>query len=198
VIWKNNKFGVISIALVVVFVLLMPWFLSSNNEQDDLVLAKVARRDFNIELNIVGVLDAAKSHMISSDLEGLSGTIIYLIDDGKWVKKGELLVRFDQASFEKDITELEGQVESYRAAVQAAEQVVAFEINQVDREIANAEYGHRVAALELRRLREGDGPLKLAMLNEEQQKINIELKRYQSFLSDLNGLKKKGSTIHLK
>ncbi|MCK5516829.1 MAG: efflux RND transporter periplasmic adaptor subunit [Desulfobulbaceae bacterium] len=191
-IWKNNKFGAISIALVVVFVFLMPWFLSSNNEQDDLVLAKASRRDFNIELNIVGVLDAAKSHMISSDLEGLSGTIIYLIEDGKWVKKGELLVRFDRASFEKEVTELEAQIESYRAAVQAAEQVVAFEINQVDREIANAEYGNSVAVLELRRLREGDGPLKLSVLKEEQQKVNIELKRYLSFLADLNSLQEKG------
>ncbi len=182
----------ISFILVVIFVLLMPWFLSSNNEQDDLILAKAAKRDFKIELNIVGVLDAAKSHMISSDLEGLSGTIIYLIDDGKWVEKGELLVRFDQASFENNVIEFEAQVESYRAAVQAAEQVVAFEINQVDREIANAEYGHSVATLEVRRLKEGDGPLKLAMLKEEQQKVNIELKRYLSFLSDLRSLQEKG------
>jgi len=192
VIWKINKFGAIFFALVVVFVLLMPWLLSSNTDREDLVLARVARRDFNIELNIVGVLDAAKSHMISSDLEGLSGTIIYLIEDGKWVKKGELLVRFDRASFEKEVTELEAQVESYRAAVQAAEQVVAFEINQVDREIANAEYGHSVAALELRRLRERDGPLKLSTLKDEQQKVSIELKRYLSFLSDLNSLQEKG------
>jgi len=192
VIWKNNKIGVISFVLIVIFVLLMPWFLSSNNAHDDLVLTKAIKRDFDIELNIVGVLDAAKSHMISSDLEGLSGTIIYLIGDGKWVKKGELLVRFDRASFAKEVAEFEAQVESYRAAVQAAEQVVAFEMNQVDREIANAEYGHSVAALELRRLREGDGPLKLSMLTEERQKVNIELKRYISFLSDLNKLQKKG------
>jgi len=190
--WEKTKLGAIFVALIAIIVLLVSWSLSSNKDQDNLILVKAAKRDFSIELNIIGVLDAAKSHMISSDLEGLSGTIIYLIDDGKWVKKGDVLVRFDKASFEKEVAEFEAQVESYKAAVQAAEQVVAFEINQVDREIANAEYGHSIAALELKRLREGDGPLKLSILDEELQKVKTELKRYQSFLSDLNSLREKG------
>jgi HlyD family secretion protein len=190
--WEKTKLGAIFVALIAIIVLLVSWSLSSNKDQDNLILVKAAKRDFSIELNIIGVLDAAKSHMISSGLEGLSGTIIYLIDDGKWVKKGDVLVRFDKASFEKEVAEFEAQVESYKAAVQAAEQVVAFEINQVDREITNAEYGHSIAALELKRLREGDGPLKLSILDEELQKVKTELKRYQSFLSDLNSLREKG------
>ncbi len=190
--WKSYKFAVILFALIVLVVLLVSRLKPSTYDQDTLTLVKAAKRDFSIELNIVGVLDAAKSHMISSDLEGLSGTIIYLIGDGEWVKKGEVLVRFDRSSFQKEIAELEAQVESYSAAVQAAKQVVAFEINQVEREISNAEYRHSVAVLELRRLREGDGPLKLSILKEEQQKVNTDLKRYQSFLLDLNKLQEKG------
>jgi len=166
--------------------------LPSTNKAEDLVVADVKRRDFSIDLNIIGVLDAAKSHMISSGIEGANGKIIYLIDDGKWVEKGTTLVRFDRALFEKEVVELESQVESYTAAVKAAEQVVAFEINQVKREAVNAKYGQSVAGLELKRLREGDGPLKLSVLKEEQQKIDIELKRYQSFLLELETFQKKG------
>ena len=184
--------GFISFALVVITALATLWFISPRKELNNLALVKVTRHDFNIELNLVGVLDAAQSHMISSSLEGLSGTIIYLIDDGKWVKKGDILVRFDQAAFAKEVTELRTQVESYKAAVQAAGQVVAFEINQSEREITNAEYGHSIATLDLKRLQEGDGPLKLSILDEEQQKVAIELKRYQSFLKDLNALQKEG------
>ena len=95
--WEKTKLGAIFVALIAIIVLLVSWSLSSNKYQDNLILVKAAKRDFSIELNIIGVLDAAKSHMISSDLEGLSGTIIYLIDDGKWVKKGDVLVRFDKA-----------------------------------------------------------------------------------------------------
>ncbi|AGF79013.1 RND family efflux transporter, MFP subunit [Desulfocapsa sulfexigens DSM 10523] len=165
---------------------------SSEQPTDTQTVVPVSKHDFNIELNIVGVLDAAKSHMIASELEGTNGTIIYLINDGKSVVKGETVVRFDRALFEKEVTELEAQVESYTAAVEAAEQVVAFEINQVEKELVNARYGQSVASLELKRLEEGDGPLKLSGLMEERQKVQIELKRFQDFLTDLESFEKKG------
>jgi len=164
----------------------------TDNTDDDQVLGEVRKRDFSIELHIIGVLDAAKSHMISSGIEGANGKIIYLIDDGERVEEGTPLVRFDRALFEKEVAELESQVKSYGAAVKAAEQVVAFEINQVRREVISAKYGESVAALDLKRLQKGDGPLKLSSLKEEQQKVTIELKRYQSFLQDLESFKEKG------
>ena len=149
-IWKNKKIITILFATFVTTILILSSLLSSEKTTDNQLVADAKRRDFSIELNIIGVLDAAKSHMISSDLEGSNGTIIYLIDDGKRVKKDDLLVKFDQATFEKEVDNLEAQVESYSAAVQAAEQIVAFEENQVKREIANAQYGHNIAALYLK------------------------------------------------
>jgi HlyD family secretion protein len=162
------------------------------NKADELLVSEVRKRNFSIDLHIIGVLDAAKSHMISSGIEGANGKIIYLIDDGERVEKGTPLVRFDRALFEKEVAELESQVKSYGAAVKAAEQVVAFEINQVKREVVSAKYGESVAALELKRLQEGDGPLKLSSLKEEQQKVEIELKRYESFLQELESFQEKG------
>ena len=188
---KPEKSVVLHILLLLLFTVLSGCS-SSGNETDDQVLSEVKNRDFSIELHIIGVLDAAKSHMISSGIEGANGKIIYLIDDGERVEKGTPLVRFDRALFEKEVAELESQVKSYSAAVKAAEQVVAFEINQVRREVIGAKYGESVAALELKRLEDGDGPLKLSSLQEEQQKVVIELKRYQSFLQELESFKKKG------
>ena len=192
-IWEQDNRKITRYALGgMVASLIIAVLLLSGKEQESELITRVTKHDFKIELNVVGVLDAATSHMISSDLQGANGTIIYLIDDGKWVRKGEVLVRFDRAPFEKEVTKFEAQVESYKAAVKAAEQVVAFEINQVDREIANAKYRLRVATLELNRLQEGDGPLKVSVLKEEQQKVQNELKKYQSFFVDLMALKKKG------
>ncbi len=182
---------VIHILLVLLYTILSGC-LPSGNGAEDQVVANVKKRDFTIDLHIIGVLDAVKSHMISSGIEGANGKIIYLIDDGERVEEGTVLVRFDRALFEKEVAELESQVESYSAAVKAAEQVVAFENNQVRREVVSAKYGESVATLELKRLKEGDGPLKLSVLKEEQQKVEIELKRYQSFLLELESFQKKG------
>ena len=189
---KMKKINIAFFVVIIGVVLFGTMNFSSEKDVDSIVIVPVEKRDFNIELNIVGVLDAAKSHMIASELEGTNGTIIYLIEDGKWVKKGETLVRFDRALFEKEVAELEAQAESYSAAVQAAEQVVAYEINQVKREVVTAQYGQSVAILELKRLKMGDGPLKLSNLKEEQQKVQIELKRFENFLTDLDKFKAKG------
>lgn len=189
---KIQKINTVLFVVIIGVFLWGTWNVSSEKDVDSKMIVPVEKRDFNIELNIVGVLDAAKSHMIASELEGTNGTIIYLIEDGKWVEEGEILVRFDRALFEKEVAELEAQVESYSAAVQAAEQVVAFEINQVKLEVENAAYGQRVAVLELKRLQKGDGPLKLSILKEEQQKVLMELKRFQDFLTDLDKFKAKG------
>ena len=178
--------------LVLLLSLLLSACSSSGDEVESQLVAEAKKRSFTIDLHIVGVLDAVKSHMISSGIEGANGTIIYLVDDGEWVEKGTPLVRFDRALFEKEVDELESQVKSYTAAVKAAEQVVAFERNQVRREVISARYGESVASLELKRLEEGDGPLKLTTLEEEHEKVALELKRYQSFLQELESFQEKG------
>ncbi len=194
---KINRFKFI----LILFALLLPVglfllqsrpFYASDEKVKKHLLSRVTQRDFSIEVNVVGMLDAEKSHMISSKLDGSNGTIIYLIGDGEWVEKGDVLVQFSQTPFEKEVVKYAAQVESYTAAVQAAEQVVAFEKNQVEREIANAKYRQNVALLELKRLREGDGPFELSRLEEEQQAVQIKLKRYQSFYADLKKLQEKG------
>ena len=149
----NRKiFGSVFVVVLMVLAMVLAKQLPSENKESDQITAVVKKRDFSIDLHIIGSLDAAKSHMISSGIEGTNGKVIYLINDGKWVEKGTTLVRLDRALFEKEVVELESQVESYTAAVKAAEQVVAFENNQVKREIVNAEYGKNVAILELKRL----------------------------------------------
>ena len=160
--------------------------------EEDLLVASVQRRDFTVELNVIGVLDAAQSHMVAAELQGSQGKIIFLIDDGTKVSKGDLLVQFDPLPFRKEVELLTAQVASFEAAVQAAEQGVEFEKNQVQREIANAEYLLSVAELDFKRLDEGEGPLRLSQLQEEQQKAELELQRHERYYKELLELKADG------
>lgn len=153
---------------------------------------EVKRADLTVDINVVGELDAAQSHMLSSELQGTDGKIIYLIDDGTRVSKGDILVKLDPLPFQKQVEELQGEVQELKAAVEAAKQMVAFEENQVRQEISTAEYNLNVAGLELRQFEEGDGPLKISMLQEELQKAKLELQRYEAFYNDLQQLKNEG------
>ena len=169
------------------------YFSGRGKDRDDIAAeAEVKRLDLKVEINVVGELDAAQSHMLSSEIQGTDGKIIYLIDDGTRVRKGETLVKLDPLPFQKQVEGLEAEVQELKSAVEAARQMMAYEENQVKQEISTAEYNLNVAGLELRQFEEGDGPLKISMLQEERQKAKLELQRYEAFYNDLQQLKKEG------
>lgn len=160
--------------------------------QQETLDAFATKRSFTVDLNVVGVLDAAQSHMVSSQIRDSKGKIIYLIEDGVRVVQGDTLVRLDPGPYENEVQRLQAEVAGLEAAVDAAEQSVSYEINQVESEIANAKYNLNVAELEYKRLRDGDGPLKLSALQEEWDKARLELQRYEAFFSDLKAMEQDG------
>ncbi len=168
-------------------------FVTPGYEADsDFQLATVSKRSFDITVNIVGVLDAARSHMVSSAIRGDKGKIIYLVEGGAQVKKGEVLVKLDPTPFEEEVRRLKGEVISLEAGVNATKQVLAWEKSQVEREIRTAEFNVRVTKLELKRIVEGDGPIQLTQFKEEMEKTKEEYLQYIAYIDDLEKLKKKG------
>ena len=155
-------------------------------------LEEVQIRDFTIEVRTVGTLEAQNAHMIASQIKGSDAKIIFLAENGASVKEGEVLVKFDPKPFEDQIEELANRTESLKAAVQAAEQLLEWEKNEAEQRIITAEYQSKVAELDLRRLVEGEGPLKLAEYKDEFDKVTLELKHYEAYESDLRKLEQEG------
>jgi HlyD family secretion protein len=182
------------IIFLIVGIVAVSYFFSggATTPKQNQLVTSVQRQDLTVELNVIGVLDAAQAHMISAELRGSQGKIIYLIDDGTLVSKGDLLIQFDPLPFQKEVELLKAEVASFDAAVQAAEQEVAFQRNLVQREVANTEYLLSVALLDFKRLDEGEGPLQISKLQEEQQKAKLELQRHERYYLDLMDLKAEG------
>ena len=182
----------LSFAAAILCVLFYPRQSAISGADGDLLSTVVQRGELEISIHTVGVIDAAKSHMMSSDIRGNKGKIISLVQDGSWVEKDEVLVRLDPSPFEEEVHRLQGKVESLKAAVQASEQLVSWEKNQVSQNIAAKEYDLKVARLDLERLVKGDGPLQLAQYEEEMGKAKAEHERYASFYKELKKLGKDG------
>lgn len=157
-----------------------------------LQLYTLKENDFTIEIKTIGNLDAARSHMISSDIRGDKGKIIYLINDGEHVKKGDILVKLDPTPFEEEVHRLKAELISLQSAVEAAEQILEWEKSQVVRETRTAEFNLKIARLELKKLTEGDGPLQISQFKEEMEKSAEEYRRYLAYIADLKILQKKG------
>lgn len=155
-------------------------------------LAQVDKGDLEIRVQTVGVLDAARTHMVSSAIRGDKGKIIFLVEDGALVVEDDVLVRLDPTPFETEVHRLSGEVRSLGAAQDSAKQMLEWEKNQMVREIQSAQYNSKVAELELRRLVEGEGPLQLAQYKGELDKAREEYTRYQTYIAELDKLQTQG------
>ncbi len=157
-------------------------------------LTRVRLRDINIEVRTSGTLEANKSHMISSQIKGTGARIIYLAPDGSFVDKGEVLVRFDPKPYEDATAKLSSQLEMLEAAVNAARQLVEWEKNEAGQKVVAAKHKNKIAKLDLTRISEGEGPLKLAQYKDDLNKADQELKHYRAYEHDLKQLEQEGVT----
>lgn len=149
---------------------------------------EVTSVDFNVTIDAIGKLDAARSHMISSTIRGDKGKIIYIIADGSRVEKDEVLIRLDPTPFEEEVQLLTGQVKSLEAAYQSATQMLELEKNNIEQAVKTAEFNIRVAKLELRKLVEGSGPIQLAQYQDDVAKSEEEFRRHNSYVKELKSL----------
>ncbi len=190
----KSKIPVLSVLLLLLLLLMVAVLHNPAQSKLDgeLLSVTVQRGELSISIHTVGILDAAKSHMVSSNIRGNKGKIISLVADGSWVEEGTVLVRLDASPFEKEVYRLEGKVKSLEAAFQASEQLLAWQKNQVAQNISAREYDLKVARLDLSRLVKGEGPLQLAQYQEEMGKAKAEYERYDSFYSELEKLGQDG------
>lgn len=141
-------------------------YVISKPEKIEYQLATVRKAVFEIGVNTMGELDAESSHVISSSIKGDKGKIIYLVDDGMIVNKGDVLVRFDTTPFEAEIIRLEGEMRGREAVVESFKQILEWEKSQAEASINNAEFDYNYA--------------------------NQEYNRYLSYIKDLEELGTKG------
>ena len=186
---KKILFG----ALVLVLLTVVVW-MSTRRTTDvfgAVETVTVKPGEFGVEVFAVGEIDSEKSITISSGLRE-DGKIVFLIDDGSRVAKGDILVRFDPSPFEQVVDELTAKMNEWNALVAAQQQSLEWEKIQAEREIQTAEYDLEVAELELQKKEKGDGPLELSRLQSIMLEENKKFEDMTGYIKDLEDLEKKG------
>ncbi len=149
-------------------------------------------RDFGVVVRAVGELDSARATVVSSQVRGDRGKIIYLVADGTPVDRTDVLIRLDPTPFEEHIVQLRQVVQERAAAVATAEQTLALERNQAARDVKTAEFNARVTELDLLKLEKGEGPLELARLESQARKARKAFEEKSRYVKDLEGLAEQG------
>lgn len=162
---SGGKWTVIAAAALAAAWIGVRLFMPGHTDADpQLVLAKPV--SFNITVNTIGALDAERSHVVSSTIKGDRGKIVHIIDEGAFVKTGDVLIKFDSAHFEAEMLRLAGELRSREASFEARKQLLEWEKSQAGGAIATAEF--------------------------DVQDAKQEYSRYVSYIKDMEELGRKG------
>lgn len=122
---------------------------------EDIQSHRVSRRSFPVILEEKGELQASQSIDIRSEIEGRA-TIIHLIEEGRHVEEGDLLVELASDEIDEKIRDAEIKVASATATFEASEKDLEILQDQNASDIRKAELGVDTARLALQKFEEGE------------------------------------------
>jgi RND family efflux transporter MFP subunit len=171
------------------------WLGSSSTEAADKssssTRCKVARGDLSVTVEENGYLAAKDNVKISPKFKG-QGTITVLVDEGKTVATGDVLIEFDKTQLETGISELENQLTQYEIELEAAKANLEIQERDNQATIEKAELSLQMAKLTLERYEQGDAPNELRKLKLAAEKATSEHERAKERFQEVPKLVEEG------
>ncbi len=121
---------------------------SAQKTQTEGLFFTATKGDLLITVKATGDLKAKNSIKIAPDIRG-QGAIIYLIDEGTQVKKGEILAELDKTDIERQVTEMEIKVEQAKDSVFQAEEALKIQKIKNENDLEKARLDVEFAILDL-------------------------------------------------
>lgn len=163
----------VAIVSVLIVVLCGAFFLKKgkgvkNSEQPEFV--KVRRGDMVITLKESGFLNAVEEVMIKNEIAFSSVSILEVVPDGAFVKKGDVLVELDAAPLLDEKGEIENKVSDKKLSLTEAENTYEITESEIASSITTAKNAIEFARLDLEKFETLD---KVRQLDEALQDIDI-------------------------
>jgi multidrug resistance efflux pump len=142
---------------------------------------QVKRADMLISIVEDGALRALNETVVRNSLEGVN-RIIYLVPEGSYVQKGDLLVELDSAGVKEKLNEQELQYQERLFQMLQATGNLEIQKSLVESQIKDAELKVENAEVDLAKYREGDAPLLLKTIEARSgvltEQVRIARDRY--------------------
>lgn len=136
----------------------------------------VRRGPLAITVDESGTVQAKEQVVIKNEVEGQT-TILFLIEEGKFVEKGDLLVQLDASELQLDRLERVSKLNTSEAAFIAAKEQVEVVRSQGESDVAKAELEHRFAIEDLKNYQAGEFP---QLEREARSKITLALEELET------------------
>ncbi len=156
--------------LAAVFVFLKQGSQTSRQSAPNQITTFTAKKgDLTINVIEAGTIKARDQEIIKSEVEGVN-TILWIIDEGKQVKKGDLLLEIDASKLEEKLVDQQIKVQNNEAAYVRATENLLVTKNQSASDIDKAELTLSFARQDLQKYSEGEYPKEL---KEAQARITL-------------------------
>ena len=150
--WKHPLWSIAgSVVLVLMLVL---WRGCRGSDTPKAAFYEVKRADFLVTIVEGGTMEAVNEVVIRNEVEGNS-RVIYIVPEGSFVKKGDLLVQLDTADAAEKVNQQEISYEKAKAALVQAENNLEIEKSVIQSAIDAADLKVRFAELDLKKFKEG-------------------------------------------
>lgn len=138
--------------------------------------AVVKKTSFDISTTASGALEAKNETILRSKLETRS-TIVELVSEGSFVKKGDVLIKLNSDEIEKQIDSVALEVESAKSELVAAKNGVEIQLIENESELRKANLKVELARLSLKQWEEGEHKQKLMDLDVDIKTSRRDLDR---------------------
>jgi len=151
----------------------------------------VAKTSFDITTTANGELEAKNQIEIRNQLEQ-QATITYIIDEGKIVRKGELLIKLNDDAIKTNINEELLQVETAKAMLTQAEEAYNIQVSENESNLRKAQLKVELAKLALEQWEKGEVKSKRQELELAREKAKREYERLKEKYEQSKQLQDRG------
>jgi len=139
-----------------------------------------------------GVLESQNTVTGTCQIDDHENKIIFLAPEGKLVKKGEVVVKFDDSKIKEDISERESRVNEAKAEVETARQELKVQQDENETALRKATQDLKFAELDLKKYVEGDYKVKKSELEQAISESQTELDQANRDMENTRALVKRG------
>lgn len=155
-------------------------------------IVRAERRPLEVTLVEPGTLTAARSVTLSSEIRSNRAKIVFLLSDGTWVKKDDVVVRFDPTPFEEEHAKLLGDLRDAEADAARLEQERKLQAAKAEETLEAERHRVRIAELNLEAFERGTGALSLREAEVRSAGTASELDRARRDLGDMQVMFERG------
>ncbi len=180
--WIKPRWGLAAAVVVLLFAVVAVAWRSGEADERAVPTFEVQRGPLTISLTESGTIQSRERVIVRSEVEGRP-TILWLVEEGTRVNKGDLLVELDASSLEDQHVDQQIRVLNAEAAYIRAREQLEIVRNQTEADVSRAQLDYRFAQLNLQKYIEGEYPQELQRAEADINLANEELQRATDKLS---------------